>query len=70
MTAPAPAAKRRALLTIPAAAELLGLSPRTIEDWISQRKISYLKIGRAVRIDPAEIERILAESTIPARRGK
>ena len=54
-------------LTIPEAAERLGLKEATLRAWILHRKISYRKIGRAVRIPLSEVERINQESLIPAR---
>ena len=52
------------------AAERLGLKPSTLRAWILHRKISYVKIGRAVRIREQEIERIIRENTIPARAAR
>ena len=52
------------------AAERLGLKPSTVRTWILHRKISYVKIGRAVRIPEQEIERIIRENTIPARAAR
>ncbi|MGH9353139.1 MAG: helix-turn-helix transcriptional regulator [Terriglobia bacterium] len=41
-------------------AEMTGLSAQTLAEWRSERRgISYLKIGRAVRYDPAEVQRYL-----------
>lgn len=51
------------------AAERLGLKPPTLRAWILHRKISYVKIGRAVRIPEQEIERIIRENTVPAKRS-
>ena len=56
--------------TVQKAAERLGLKPSTLRAWILHRKISYVKIGRAVRIREQEIERIIRENTIPARAAR
>lgn len=52
--------------TVPEAARALGISVHTIRAWIAQRRIGYLKLGRAARIPQAEINRILRESAVPA----
>lgn len=50
-----------------AAAEL-GLSVACVRKWIASRRIGYVRLGRAIRIPSAEIERLLAEGAVPARR--
>ena len=53
------------------AARELGLSPHTIRAWIAARKIAALRLGRAVRVPPSEVDRLLREGLIPAeRRGR
>jgi excisionase family DNA binding protein len=52
--------------TVPEAARALGISTHTIRAWIAQRRIGYLKLGRAVRVPQSEIDRILRESAVPA----
>lgn len=55
------------LLTVPEAAEALGLRCATIRAWIYRRKIPYVRVnGRAVRIAAAEVYRIIARGTVPA----
>jgi excisionase family DNA binding protein len=53
-------------LNIREAARELGLKESTVRDWVWRRRIQYFKIGGAIRIDEREIEKILAESVIPA----
>jgi len=49
------------LLTEREAARLLCLSIRTLQKWrLCGRGPSFLKLGHAVRYEPAEIERFLA----------
>jgi excisionase family DNA binding protein len=57
------------LLKIPEAAERLALSQKCLRDWIAERRISSVRLGRAVRIPVSEIDRLLEEGTTPARRG-
>ena len=61
-----PAAK---LLKVPEAAELLALSQKTVWQWIAERRIGVVRLGRAVRIPLSEIERLMEEGTTPALRG-
>ena len=50
----------RMLLTAKAVAAMTGLSRETLAQWRSQKRgISYLKIGRAVRYDPSEVQAYL-----------
>jgi excisionase family DNA binding protein len=54
------------LVKVPDAAELLALSPKTIWQWIGERRIGVVRLGRAVRIPQSEIERLLEEGSTPA----
>jgi len=55
------------LLNVREASAALGLSPWTIRAWISQRRIPYLKLGKAVRIDPLELAKYLNRCKVPPR---
>src|SRR5207237_371431 len=50
--------------------EEIGKSVSGARQWVLLRKVAYHKIGRSVRIDPAEVERILAEGYVPACNAK
>ena len=54
--------------TVDQAADALGLSPHTIRAWIARRLIGHHRLGRAIRIPAAEIERLLEDGFTPARR--
>jgi excisionase family DNA binding protein len=55
-----PVAVLQELLTSEEVAEITGLSNETLAQWRSQKRgIPYLKIGRAVRYDPAEVQSYL-----------
>jgi excisionase family DNA binding protein len=56
------------LITIPAAAEQLGLKPATIRDWIYQRKIPFVRLGRSIRLTEETIRALIEKGTVPARR--
>jgi excisionase family DNA binding protein len=48
------------LLSPEEVAEITGLARDTLAQWRSQKRgIPYLKIGRAVRYDPAEVQAYL-----------
>lgn len=48
------------LLTAEQVASITGLSVETLAQWRSQKRgIPYLKIGRAVRYDPADVNAYL-----------
>lgn len=44
------------LLTIEQAAELLNVSIRNVREQIYRRRLNVVKVGRLVRIEPAELE--------------
>lgn len=54
-------------LTIPEFAHELGVTAACIRRWIQERKITTVKVGRLVRIPAAEVTRIVAQGTRPAR---
>ena len=48
------------LLTPESVAEITGLSIDTLAQWRSQKRgMPYLKIGRAVRYDPSDVQQYL-----------
>jgi len=55
------------LLTGVQVAEILGLKPVTIRQWIAKRKLASVKVGdRAVRIPASEVKRIIERGFTPA----
>lgn len=56
------------LVKVPQAAEMLAMSPKTIWQWIGERRIEVVRLGRAVRVPISEIERLMEEGTTPALR--
>ncbi len=57
------------LLKVPEAAAMLALSQKTVWQWIGERRIGVVRLGRAVRVPLSEIERLMEEGTTPALRG-
>ncbi len=59
------------LLRVEEAAELLAVKPSTIRAWLLGRKIGRVRVGaRAVRVPASEVDRIIAEGSIPARERR
>ena len=50
------------------AAQFLAVSPSTLYGWVWQRRIPFVKVGRAVRFDVADLERFVTQNRIEARR--
>jgi excisionase family DNA binding protein len=46
----------RRLLTIQEAAQFLAISVSTLYGWVWQRRIPFVKIGRALRFDLRDLE--------------
>ncbi len=47
------------LFTIREAAQYTGLSPNTLYSWVWQKKIPYVKLGKAVRFDIADLDKFI-----------
>jgi excisionase family DNA binding protein len=45
----------RPLLSVPEAAALLGIKTWTLRQWLSQRRIAFIKIGRLTKLRPEDI---------------
>ena len=54
------------MLTVVQAAKKLGVKEGTVRIWISQRRLSYVKLNRAVRIPEEAVEKLIIDNTIPA----
>jgi excisionase family DNA binding protein len=54
--------------TVKQAAEQWNISERTVRDWIYLRKVTFIRVGRCIRIPQSEIDKVLEQGTIPARR--
>lgn len=58
------------MLTVEQAANQLGIKEGTLRLWLAQRKIPYVKLGRAVRIPEKAIEELIVRSTVPAHERR
>ena len=46
--------------------EIMGVSPRTVENWVRRREIPFIKVGRnLLRFDLDEIDAWIAERAVP-----
>lgn len=55
------------LLTIDEASAYMGLAKATLYEWVSKRKIEYVKIGRLVKFETRTLERWITAHTVKAR---
>jgi excisionase family DNA binding protein len=63
----APRTTNRYLLSVPEAAQLLGLKPKGLWAMIGRRDIETVKVGRLRKVPFSAIEAYIAQRTIPAR---
>lgn len=42
----------------------LGISTFTVDSWVSQRRVPYIKMGRRVLFDPLDIEKWIGQNKI------
>ena len=54
------------LLTVEEAAERLGTSVRFLRRLIGERRIAFVRVGRHVRIDPADLDTFIAAGRVEA----
>ena len=62
----AASAESPALLSVDAAAAYLGISPGTLRNWISMRRIDHVKVGRLTRLTQAALDGYVARHTVHA----
>ena len=53
-------------LTVKQAATELNVSVHTIRAWLARRRLGYVRLGRAIRIPAAELDRLVERGTVPA----
>jgi excisionase family DNA binding protein len=51
--------------TVKQAAEELNVAQSTIRAWIGQRRLGYVRLGRAIRVPASEIQRMLEMGFVP-----
>ena len=67
MESPVSVARPTQLVNVNEAAQFLAVSPSTLYGWVWQRRIPFVKVGRAVRFDMADLERFISQNRIRAR---
>jgi excisionase family DNA binding protein len=59
--------EERRLVTIKEATRFLSVSVSTLYGWVWQRRISFVKVGRALRFDRSDLERFVQANRHEAR---
>ncbi len=57
------------MLSIPEAAEVLGVTPRWVRRAIFERRLAYVKLGHLVRIDAEDVRALIDAGRVAARTG-
>jgi excisionase family DNA binding protein len=52
------------LITVQHAAEYLAVSVSTLYGWVYQRRIPFVKVGRALRFDISDLDRFIESNRI------
>lgn len=58
------------LLTVEDAARYLAVSKSTLYGWVWQRRIAFVKVGRALRFDLADLQEFIRVNRIQARPSR
>jgi excisionase family DNA binding protein len=58
------------LVDVEEGAKLLHLKPSTLRSWILRGKIQYVKLSRRVFLRRRDLEQLIADSVVPARRER
>lgn len=62
-------ASEERLLDVREAAQFLAVTVSTLYSWVWQRKISFIKLGRALRFDLAELRSFIDENRVHPRHA-
>ena len=46
------------------AAEVLGVCPRTVDNFIARRELRVVRLGRRTKIDPSDLRRFIDEKKV------
>jgi len=55
------------LITVQDAAKFLAVSKSTLYGWVWQKRIPFVKVGRALRFEQAELQRFIQANRYQAR---
>lgn len=57
------------LLDVTQAAHILGVTPRTLQEWVRLRKLPFLKIGKLTKFRPAALQAWIAAQEVHSLVG-
>lgn len=57
------------LLSCEEAAEVLGVACITLRKWTSERRVPFIKMGKAVRYAPSQIHKWIEENQVNSVEG-
>ena len=57
------------LVNIAEAARVLSVSVSTLYGWVWQRKIAFVKVGRAVRFEMSDLHKFIQQRRVQPRRN-
>jgi len=60
--------EKKDLLSIPEAADMTRLTESTIRDWLNQRRIPCVKLGRRVLLRRADLVALIEAGYVPANK--
>jgi len=60
----------KGVLTLPQAASYLGIAEGTLRNWISERRITYVKVGTRTMFRQSALDAFLDAHTVPAVAAK
>jgi excisionase family DNA binding protein len=55
---------RGPLLSVEESAAYLGVRPGTLRNWLSARRLAYVKVGRLTRLSSETLNRFITEHTV------
>jgi excisionase family DNA binding protein len=67
MLSPSASKTRRPLLTVEEFAAALNVRPKTVRDWVLERRYPFVRVGRLVRFRPEVLDGLIECGEVPAR---
>jgi len=56
------------LVSVDEGARMMGISKFTVRSWLRQARLSYIRLGRRVMLDPRDIERFIESNRVEERK--